>query len=1169
MVTAPHPPRWHALPYRTCRLLPVLAGLLWGLCVAAQPVSNLRARSIVFTTDSLRLDTVSIAPGSLVLTRAGAPVDPAAFDLDPYSGWLLRRDPLLTDTLRAQWRALPLLLGGPVRHKDPARLTRPSGDRADPFKYAYTPALDREDPFSMTGLNKSGSISRGVLFGNNQDLSVNSTLNLELSGRLTERINVLASITDNNIPIQAGGNTLELQDFDQVFIKLFDERQELVAGDFVLQRPHSHFLTYLKKAKGLSYGTKLGPVERPSGQFGMSAAVSKGKFARNLIQGREGVQGPYRLQGASGEQFIIVLSGTERVFIDGLPLTRGQENDYVIDYNTAEITFTARRLITKDRRIAVEFQYSDKNYVRSLVRADVDRSFGPTRLYLDVYSEQDHRNQPLQQQLSESDRSVLAAAGDDPLAAVTPGVDSVAFSTNEVLYARIDSLGYDPVYIYSTASDSAFFRLTFTSVGAGNGDYVQDGFSPNGRVFRWVAPDTVDGAIVRGGDSAPLQVLVAPRSQQVVTLGAEHELAKGSRVFSEVALSHNDLNTFSSEDDGNNTGLAARLGGVVERPISRRDSVWRIAFDTDDELLSRDFRFVERYRPVEFERNWNALGAALDGDQALLSAGVSVKGGRSGTARLSTSTFQVSDRYSGWRHRLESDLHPGRWDLTGEASLLSTTLPRRSDFLRHKGILRHRTKVLSIGLRDEHERNRFRTDTSDALVAGSYEFHDWELFVQSPDSFRTRVRLSGGQRQEKAWRAGELAPSTRATAYSATLDLAGDPRNKLTTTLTYRELRILDSTITTAKPEETYLARIDHDLSLWDGAVNWSLFYEFGSGLEQRREYIYVQVPAGQGVYIWNDYNGNGVKELNEFEVANFGYEADYIRVYVQTNDYVRTYSNQLSASLDLRPAARWEGKEGVRHLLAKFSDLASFRTDRKTADDDLGHVLDPFHLDPTDTALIAFNSSIRNTLYYDRSSRVWSVDHTYQSDRTKSLLQNGYESRSRLNNLLRLRLNVTRRWTVELEGERGRSASVSDLIEGRTFDVDQQAVRPKVTWQPGTQARAVLSYKVTDKANRDDLGGETARLQDMGLELRFNAAGKGTVQANGNLVDIAYDGVVSSVIGNEMLNGLRPGRNVTWSLSVQRRLSDHLQVDITYNGRSSPDVPVVHVGGAQVRAFF
>ena len=88
-------------------------------------------------------------------------------------------------------------------------------------------------------------------------------------------------------------------------------------------------------------------------------------------------------------------------------------------------------------------------------------------------------------------------------------------------------------------------------------------------------------------------------------------------------------------------------------------------------------------------------------------------------------------------------------------------------------------------------------------------------------------------------------------------------------------------------------------------------------------------------------------------------------------------------------------------------------------------------------------------------------------------------------------------------------------------------------------------------------------------MEFRYDTAGKGSILLTANLVDITYDGEVNASLGNEMLGGLKPGTNGTWSVALQRNLSSNLQVDLTYNGRRSEGVPVIHVGGAQVRAFF
>ena len=81
-------------------------------------------------------------------------------------------------------------------------------------------------------------------------------------------------------------------------------------------------------------------------------------------------------------------------------------------------------------------------------------------------------------------------------------------------------------------------------------------------------------------------------------------------------------------------------------------------------------------------------------------------------------------------------------------------------------------------------------------------------------------------------------------------------------------------------PENTVIGRVEYNLKLLKGALSFSTFYEIGSGLEQRRDFIYLKVNDGQGIYTWIDYNQDGVQDLNEFEIAQFVDQASYIRVF-------------------------------------------------------------------------------------------------------------------------------------------------------------------------------------------------------------------------------------------------------------------------------------------------
>ncbi|MEO0403763.1 MAG: hypothetical protein AAF193_02725, partial [Bacteroidota bacterium] len=503
-----------------------------------------------------------------------------------------------------QIRALPLNVPElRFAHKDTSLIGNTANAEFTPYVVG-----DKNGQLDDQGdLNKSGSLSRGIIAGNNQDLSVNSALNLQLSGKITDDISVLASITDDNLPIQPDGNSQQLQDFDQVYVKLYNQRGSLLAGDYQITENRDHFLRFQKRARGANLEMTWAPYSLNSDSTFLQAgvAISKGKFARNVVQGIEGNQGPYRLTGAENELFIIVLSGTERVFIDGQLLKRGRNEDYVIDYNSAEITFMPKRRITKDRRIVVEFQYSDRNYARTMVQSAIEGAEGNWKWRINGYTEQDSRNQPLQQTLDAADRSILRDAGDNLLSAFRQGIDSVGFDESIVAYALVDSLGYDSVLVRSDNPDIAHYRAQFSFVGSGNGNYVEDGFTANGRAFRWVAPDTISGILQRRGSYEPIQLLVSPKLQQMATGDVTYEYGENQKIRANLAVSRSDLNTFSELNNSDDTGVGVFFDWRHEKQVKKGHSITARA---SHEYISQYFSSIERFRAVEFDRNWNIRG---------------------------------------------------------------------------------------------------------------------------------------------------------------------------------------------------------------------------------------------------------------------------------------------------------------------------------------------------------------------------------------------------------------------------------------------------------------------------------------------------------------------------------------------------------------------------------
>lgn len=1164
---------WQANYYRSAVQAFVALSLLFCASYSAysQDITNLRYKVLHLKADTTVIDTVSIIQQSVQIKIAGIAPDTALYEIDHINARLIWKGPLPADSLQLRYRTFPINFAEVFRRRS-IDIIQPE-DVYYQNPYTYRPVTSGEESiFGSTELNKTGSISRGIGFGNNQDLTVNSTLSLQLNGKLTERISVLASITDDNIPIQPDGNTAQLQEFDKVFIQLYDDKSKLTAGDFFLERPQGYFTNYFKRAQGMSFETRqpLGAKSDKTFFTQTSAALSRGKFARNIRMGEEGNQGPYRLRGNENETFIIILAGTERVFIDGLEMKRGQENDYVIDYNTSEITFTANQLINKDKRIAVEFQYSDANYARSMVQTSTGVETNKYRAYVNFFSEQDAKNQSLQQDLSDDDRRILSEVGDDVSQALAPSFTQVAtYNNDQVLYTFTDSLGYDSVLVRVTAEGPPVYQAGFSQVGDGNGDYVQEGFDATGRIFMWVAPDTVNGQIIRQGTHAPIRRLVAPRKNQMLVGGVAYKISENTTAEMEAGFSNSDVNTFSDKDKGDNFSHAIMANVKHAQPLSKKPKPLTLTGAVIFESIGNNFQPIEPYRSVEFNRDWNLSPELANLYQNIISTGIGLVKETDLNVNYTLNRFEAGGAYTGTKNALNLDTRAAGFEVWFRGSHLETEGIEESSFTRHRSRVEKDLWITRLGFQDEREDNRrFRSNT-DSLSLSAYKFYDWQFYLTNQDTSKVGYKVFYRERTDYASDMVELAQSTNASHYGVDLSLVQNPKNQFKATVSSRTLRITDPELTIQEPERTLLTRLEHNLRLAKNTITSSTYYELGSGLERRQEFIYIFDPTGQGPYTWRDYNENEIKELNEFELARPEDGQRYIRVFTPTDNYVRAYTNQFSQTLNFSPAGIWREKDDIRKVVARFSNQTAFRIERKTQREEGVDRFNPFLSSIGDSTLISQSSSVRNTVFYNRTSSKFGTDYTFSNQISKNPLTTGFEERNRQSHLLRIRYNFTSAYGVVLEQEVGERISNSNVIDGRNFDIEYFNLKQTLSYQPGTTFRLSFINDYSEKTNSAALGGEKAQLIDLGLEGRFNKIEAGSIFGQFNYIMIDYTGNANNSLAYEMLDGLQNGNNITWAAGVERTLGKNLQLSLSYNGRKSSDIPSIHTGNVQVRAFF
>ena len=1128
--------------------------------------SSLRVKMLRSDTSIVRIDTLSIVPNTFHvrnISRSDYRIDEAKATLY----WLKKP---LADSFTVEYRVFPFnFYAAKQRFSYDSVMNR---FYSKPFVFNNGAFAQQKGAFDFGTIKAEGSLGRQIGFGNSQDAVLNSTLNLQLSGMLGDSIELLAAITDNNIPVQPDGNTQQLNEFDQIYLQFKKKGWQLNLGDIDIRQNQGYFLNFYKRLQGVSFQSENRLSKTVNSKTLVSGSVAKGKFARQILEPQEGNQGPYRLRGPNGEFFFVVLANTERVFYDGELLQRGEDQDYVINYNTAEITFTPKRMITKDSRIQVEFEFAERNYLNANLYLSQELEINKKlKIRLGAFNNGDAKNSQINQTLDDKQKQFLADLGDSTQRAFYPSAYIDTFAADKILYEKI-YIGLDSFYQYSTNPLTAKYNLSFVNVQQGNGNYTPDFNGANGKVYKYVAP--VAG--VKQGSYEPVQILVAPKNQQVVSLGMDYNISKGTVLKAELATSNYDANTFSKKDNGDDRGWAAKLQLNNEKLLRQTKQLMLTSF-IDYEVTQQKFRPLERLRSVEFSRDWglqmNATTATAV-DENILKAGVGLKQGSNHTINYQFINYHRSDDYNGFQNGITHTSAWKGWQLSNQFVITNFNgAMDKGIFIRPTVDINRTLKKLDnwrIGFKYAMEQNAAKNKAADTLTPLAFSFDSYSAYLRSDESKKNKYGLTFFTRSDKYPVSKSFIRADRSLNLNLQTSLKGNLHRQLFLNATFRKLQVLDAAVSKQKADETILGRAEYLMNEWKGLLSGNVLYEVGAGQEQRRDFAYLEVPAGQGEYAWIDYNSDGVQQLNEFERAAFPDQAKFIRIFTPTNDFIKANYITFNYRLDINPKAvmKQSGLKGFKKIISRINLLTSFQTNKKSVAKG-NFEFNPFKYGVADTALITLSTTILNTFSFNRFNSKWGVDFSNYRSTGKSLLTYGYESRKINDWTMKWRWNIGRSVSLSLNAKKGMNGLYTPQFANRNFELTVYNAEPFVTFIRGTNFRVVTGYKFETKKNKPEYGSEKAVSHSLNVESKYNILQNSSVTGKFTLNSIDFDFPSNTTVGYIMLDGLLPGKNYLWSLTLNKRLLNNLELTLQYDGRKAGTAKTVHVGRAGITALF
>lgn len=1122
-------------------------------------VYSLPHRFVINGSERVRIDTILLQPSIdyILDTRVGT------LKISPVT---LRAD--CPDTLRHSldilYRALPFDFKPVYRlHETFLRIDTATGERQSVVQPGRSFSVD--DLFG-SNLQKSGSLVRGFSVGSNRDLSLTSGFRMQMSGNITDDLQLVAALTDENSPIQPEGTTQTLQEVDKVFIQLRGNEVRATLGDFDLNLAGSEFGVLTRKLEGAE-----GSYRYQGGSLGseilLSGAAPRGKYASNQFLGLDGVQGPYELVGQNNERAILVIAGTERVYVNGESMTRGEVNDYTIDYSNAEITFATRRLISRSSRITVDFEYSDRQYNRTFVAAQSQTTLADDKASLTVTAvqESDNENSPIDASLSSSDLDTLRAAGDDQRKASRDGVTFVGAGKGQYSLAGTfhdTSAGRNamvPVYKFNPVDTlNAVYSIVFSFVGPGNGYY------------RKITTLEYQFDSLRQGSYEPIRYLPMPQSHALVDINVKASPMEHLQVTGEYSASKLDPNKFSPINDDHHNGGATSFG-LLFSPSEFRiggANLGSLDLRLKERYINRLFVPLDRTDDVEFNRKWNLPDTSGE-DQELhegqltyrpvKSVVVGSEIGQLNEGQLSTSRYSLSGQILNGSIR-DADYH---------FEDVMTSDPQndlRASWLRESGTLQHTFGFLVPRLRYSHELLLNHNEPEDTLRQGSYQFNEIVPGLMVGSTRGASLSADVGWQWDDSLAVESLlrASHTFLQQYSGRLQ-GGESFSTL-----------LDLTLQKRSFTETFRERNNDDVNALllrsqthyaplSSGIESDLYYEAGTERTQKLERVFQQVPKGTGNYIYlGDVNGNHVVDPDDFQLSRF--DGEYVLVTVPTDELLPVIDVKTSVRLRLTPSRFLDGSSWPARAASIFSTETYFRVDEKNTDPDTKQIyLLHFSHFLNDQTTLAGTNIFTQDVYLLENHPEFNMRLRFNQQKGLTAFATSNERTYTREQSFRLRWQFMKELANQIDYAATSNNLTANEPSDRVRKISSDNLQWSWTYRPEQDVEVVFGFGVGKATNFDTTN---VRLDNQTIRCTYGLGETGQVAAEFTRQEAIFSSN-PALVPFELTDGWSAGKSWLWRISWNHQITHLLQATAQYDGRSEGGGAAIHTARAEVRAMF